>query len=120
MFDSMRRARSRGGTESHFSFGSGPAGDTGHLATEAIAAYVDGELRMGAHMRASAHLARCGLCASEVDAQMHARKALQTCAAPQLPEDLLGDLRSIPRTVRAEADSSGSAGENGHRRPWTR
>lgn len=116
MFDSMRRARAREGTESHFSFGSGPVGDTGHLATEAIAAYVDGELRMSAHMRASAHLSRCSLCAAEVDAQVHARKALQASDAPQLPEDLLGDLRSIPQTVTPAADPPDSEGDHRHRR----
>ncbi len=34
-------------------------GSTEHLASEAIAAYVDGELRMSAYLRAAHHLSIC-------------------------------------------------------------
>ena len=44
-------------------------GSTEHLSTEAIAAFVDGELRMSAHLRAAHHLSLCPDCAAEVDAQ---------------------------------------------------
>lgn len=115
MFDSSWRARSRDHSASHFSFGSGHAGDTGHLATEAIAAYVDGELRMNAHMRASGHIAGCPSCAAEVEAQRQARTVLQSSAVPSLPEDLLGELRSIPHNILSAADADESA-ERNHRR----
>ena len=44
-------------------------GSTEHLSTEAIAAFVDGELRMTAHLRAAHHLSLCPECSAEVDAQ---------------------------------------------------
>ncbi|MEV6767130.1 hypothetical protein AB0N05_00705 [Nocardia sp. NPDC051030] len=53
---------------------------TEHLASEAIAAYVDGELRMNAYLRAAHHLSVCRECAAEVDAQEQARVALQQSA----------------------------------------
>src|ERR1700712_4123005 len=52
-------------------------GSTEHLSTEAIAAFVDGELRMTAHLRAGHHLSLCPQCAAEVDAQGQARAALR-------------------------------------------
>ncbi len=113
----MRHDRARTHTGSHFSLG--PAsGGTGHLATEAVAAYVDGELRMNAHLRASAHIAECPLCAGEVDAQAHARAALQSSATPSLPEALLGHLRSIPRTLASADDEPPRRGPATRRRPF--
>jgi len=50
-------------------------GSTEHLASEAIAAYVDGELRMQAYLRASHHISICAECAAAVDAQQQARGA---------------------------------------------
>ena len=44
-------------------------GSTEHLSVEAIAAFVDGELRMNAHLRAAHHLSLCPECAAEVDGQ---------------------------------------------------
>jgi len=52
-------------------------GSTEHLSTEAVAAFVDGELRMTAHLRAAHHLSLCPECATEVDAQRQARAALR-------------------------------------------
>ena len=52
-------------------------GSTEHLSTEAIAAFVDGELRMNAHLRAAHHLSLCPECAAEVEAQRQARAALR-------------------------------------------
>lgn len=69
---------------------------TDHLAPEAVAAYVDGELRFTAHMRAAHHLALCADCAAEVEAQGAARSALRTCAEVTMPLDMLGRLRQIP------------------------
>ncbi|MFZ2527879.1 MAG: zf-HC2 domain-containing protein [Rhodococcus sp. (in: high G+C Gram-positive bacteria)] len=73
-------------------------GSTEHLASEAVAAYVDGELRMNAYLRASQHLSVCAECAAEVDAQQQARHALRNAAlqAPQMPSSLLGALTDIP------------------------
>ena len=48
----------------------------GHLALDAIVAYVDEELSSGAHRRALEHLSRCSECAAEVIAQTQARVAL--------------------------------------------
>ncbi len=71
---------------------------TEHLASEAIAAYVDGELRMNAYLRAAEHLAKCPECASEVEAQQQARIALRQAAQHQIsaPTDLHDTLSRIP------------------------
>ena len=71
-------------------------GSTEHLSTEAIAAYVDGELRMNAHLRAAHHLSLCPQCASEVDAQRQARAALRDSRPIAIPSSLLGLLSQIP------------------------
>src|SRR6516162_10184414 len=52
-------------------------GSTENLAIEAIAAFVDGELRMTAHLRAAHHLSLCPECADAVDDQSRARAALR-------------------------------------------
>ncbi|MGF7121079.1 RNA polymerase subunit sigma-70 [Rhodococcus sp. AG1013] len=72
-------------------------GSTEHLASEAIASYVDGELRMNAYLRASQHLALCPDCAAEVDAQQQARIALRHAGEVAMPSSLLGLLSQIPR-----------------------
>ena len=69
---------------------------TDHLATEAVAAYVDGELRMNAYLRAARHIAACAECAAEVEAQTSARSALRSCSDVTMPVDLLGQLNQIP------------------------
>ena len=71
-------------------------GSTEHLSTEAIAAFVDGELRMTAHLRAAQHLSLCPDCAAEVDAQRQARAALRDSCPIQVPTSLLGALTQIP------------------------
>ncbi|HET8992969.1 zf-HC2 domain-containing protein [Rhodococcus sp. SJ-2] len=73
-------------------------GSTEHLASEAVAAFVDGELRMSAYLRAAQHLSICGECATEVEAQEQARRALRSAArqAPAMPSSLLGALSNIP------------------------
>lgn len=68
----------------------------GHLALDAIVAYVDEELSSGARRRALEHLSRCSECAAEVIAQTQARLALRGSIAPTLPSSLLSSLRSIP------------------------
>jgi hypothetical protein len=72
-------------------------GSTEHLSTEAIAAFVDGELRMTAHLRAAHHLSLCTQCAAEVEAQRQARAALRDSRPIAIPSSLLGLLSQIPQ-----------------------
>jgi len=71
-------------------------GSTEHLSTEAIAAFVDGELRMTAHLRAAHHLSLCPQCVAEIDAQRQARAALRDSRPIRIPTTLLGTLAQIP------------------------
>jgi hypothetical protein len=66
------------------------------LSIEAIAAFVDGELRMNAHLRAAHHLSLCAQCATEVDDQSRARTALRDSHPISVPSALLGLLSQIP------------------------
>ncbi len=77
-----------------------------HLAQEAIAALVDGELSGGAAGRAARHLAGCAQCRMAVAAQREAKAALQRDADVAVPGDLLSRLKAIPFT----ADVPGSSG----------
>lgn len=72
-------------------------GSTEHLSIEAVAAFVDGELSMTAHMRAANHLSLCPQCAAEVDAQSQARSALRDSQPIAIPNTLLGMLSQIPQ-----------------------
>lgn len=69
---------------------------TAHLGTEALVAYVDGELGMRAHQRAAVHLAVCAECVVDVQAQLQARAAVRSAGTPCTPASLLGALRQIP------------------------
>lgn len=69
---------------------------TEHLASEAVAAFADGELRMAAYLRAARHIAECPECAAEVDAQQQARNALKDSGELAMPHSLLGLLSQIP------------------------
>jgi hypothetical protein len=71
-------------------------GSTEHLSIEAIAAFVDGELRMNAHLRAAHHLSLCPECAAEVDDHSQARAALRDSHPIRIPSTLLGLLADIP------------------------
>ncbi len=77
-------------------------GSTEHLSSEAIAAYVDGELRMTAHLRAAHHLSLCAQCAAEIDAQSQAREALRDSRPVAMPSGLLGLLSQIPSSTDDE------------------
>jgi anti-sigma factor RsiW len=77
-------------------------GSTEHLSTEAIAAFVDGELRMTAHLRAAHHLSLCPQCAAEIEAQRQARSALRDSCPIVIPSSLLGQLSQIPHHTPAE------------------
>lgn len=85
-------------------------GSTEHLSTEAIAAFVDGELRMTAHLRAAHHLSLCTLCAGEVEAQRQARAALRDSRPIAIPTSLLGLLSQIPQdTAQMNASDNDQA-----------
>ena len=71
-------------------------GSTEHLSIEAIAAFVDGELRMNAHLRAAHHISLCPECAAQVDDQSRARTALRDSQPIRVPSTLLGLLSEIP------------------------
>jgi anti-sigma factor RsiW len=79
-----------------------------HLAQEAIAALVDGELSGGAAGRAARHLAGCVQCRMAVAAQREAKAALQRDVDLTVPGDLLSRLKAIPFT--AEVPGSGGLG----------
>jgi len=78
-------------------------GSTEHLSTEAIAAYVDGELRMKSYLRAAHHLSLCQQCAAEVDGQSQARAALRDSNPISTPTSLLGLLSQIPNSAPDES-----------------
>ena len=85
-------------------------GSTEHLSPEAIAAFVDGELRMNAHLRAAHHLSLCPECAAEVEAQGQARAALRDSCPIHVPTSLLGMLAQIPDSA---GDPDAGAGASG-------
>lgn len=68
-----------------------------HLSPEAIAAFVDGELRPGAAHRAKIHLVHCPLCRVEVERQREASESLRNDAVEELraPSDLIQRLASL-------------------------
>ncbi|MDJ0392341.1 hypothetical protein QMK17_03205 [Rhodococcus sp. G-MC3] len=84
---------------------------TEHLASEAVAAFADGELRMAAYLRAARHIAECPECAAEVDAQQQARAALKESGDVSMPTSLLGLLSQIPM-----CEPQASAKEDAERR----
>lgn len=75
---------------------------TEHLSIEAVAAYVDGELPMKAHLRAGSHLSMCQQCAAEVEAQSQARVALRDSGPVAVPSALMGLLSQIPQSTPDE------------------
>jgi hypothetical protein len=97
-------------------------GSTEHLSTEAIAAFVDGELRMTAHLRAAHHLSLCPQCAAEVEGQRQARAALRDSRPIDVPTSLLGTLAQIPNqsdtsiTDRCPADELANGMPRGRRK----
>jgi anti-sigma factor ChrR (cupin superfamily) len=70
-----------------------------HLAVDAVVAFVDGELGLGARDRAAAHLSMCQSCAAEIAAQCLARSVVRSAQCPSAPADLLAALREIPHTA---------------------
>lgn len=86
-------------------------GSTEHLSIEAIAAYVDGELRMNAHLRAAHHLSMCPQCADEVRAQQQAREALRDSWPVNMPSSLFSSLAQIPHAPLTPPDDAPVVGE---------
>jgi hypothetical protein len=89
-------------------------GSTEHLSIEAIAAFVDGELRMNAHLRAAHHISLCPECAAEVDGHRRARAALRDSGGIRIPSTLLGLLSQIPDSP---PDDDAGPAEGGQWRP---
>jgi hypothetical protein len=79
-----------------------------HLAQEAIAALVDGELSAGPASRAARHLSGCLQCRLAVEAQREAKEALHTSQDVAVPGDLLSRLCAIPFT--ADVPDAGGPG----------
>ena len=79
-----------------------------HLAQEAIAALVDGELPPGPARRAAGHLSGCLQCRMAVQAQREAKEALHRSQEVAVPGDLLSRLCAIPFT--ADVPGSGGSG----------
>ncbi|TVT22329.1 zf-HC2 domain-containing protein [Amycolatopsis rhizosphaerae] len=67
-----------------------------HLLPDAIVAFVDGELSLGARDRAASHITRCPGCAADVAAQRQARAAVKRASAPSMSAGFLASLRAIP------------------------
>lgn len=78
-----------------------------HLAQEAIAALVDGELLAGPAQRAAKHLLGCAQCRFAVEAQREAKEALNHSADVTVPGDLLSRLQAIPFTTDVPGDGGG-------------
>lgn len=78
-----------------------------HLAQEAVAALVDGELPAGPANRAAKHLFGCAQCRFAVQAQREAKDALHRAADVTVPGDLLSRLQAIPFTADVPGGISG-------------
>lgn len=70
-----------------------------HLLPDAVVAFVDGELSLGAQDRAASHIAHCPSCAAEIAAQRQACTAVKGAGAPSISAGLLASLRSIPQNT---------------------
>jgi anti-sigma factor RsiW len=81
-----------------------------HLAQEAIAALVDGELDAGPATRAARHLAGCLQCRMAVQAQREAKEALRVSRDVDVPCDLMSRLCAIPFTTDVPGTSGGGPG----------
>ena len=81
-----------------------------HLAQEAIAALVDGELPAGPAGRAARHLSDCLTCRLAVQAQREAKEALHGSRDVDVPGDLLSRLCAIPFTADVPGAGGGGPG----------
>ncbi|HEY4630629.1 MAG TPA: hypothetical protein VIG96_04950 [Blastococcus sp.] len=78
-----------------------------HLAQEAIAALVDGELTHGPANRAARHLSGCLQCRLAVEAQREAKEALHHSEDVTVPGDLMSRLCAIPFTTDVAGPGGG-------------
>jgi anti-sigma factor RsiW len=78
-----------------------------HLAQEAIAALVDGELSPGPAARAARHLSGCLQCRLAVEAQREAKAALHESRDVAVPGDLMSRLCAIPFTTDVPGPGGG-------------
>jgi hypothetical protein len=81
-----------------------------HLAQEAVAALVDGELTAGPATRAARHLAGCLQCRLAVEAQREAKDVLHGSEDVAVPGDLMSRLRAIPFTTDVPGADGGGPG----------
>jgi len=81
-----------------------------HLAQEAIAALVDGELTAGPAGRAARHLSGCLQCRLAVEAQREAKEALHRSEDVAVPGDLMSRLCAIPFTTDVPGAGGGGLG----------
>ncbi|WP_305852306.1 anti-sigma factor family protein [Blastococcus sp. PRF04-17] len=81
-----------------------------HLAQEAIAALVDGELEAGPANRAARHLSGCLQCRMAVQAQREAKEALHRTRDVDVPGDLMSRLCAIPFTADVPGQGGGGMG----------
>ncbi|WP_035119624.1 zf-HC2 domain-containing protein [Corynebacterium freneyi] len=88
---------------------------TDHLGTEAVAAFVDGELGVVAHRRAQAHLLACAECRREVARQRQAARRLRNSGEVRIPAELRERLASLSREQMPE--NAPGARHLSHRRP---
>ena len=79
-----------------------------HLAQEAIAALVDGELPPRPAGRAARHLAGCLSCRMAVQAQREAKEALHDTEDVAVPGDLMSRLCAIPFTTDVPGSGGGT------------
>ncbi|WP_298176204.1 zf-HC2 domain-containing protein [Saccharomonospora sp.] len=70
-----------------------------HLLPDAVVAFVDQELSLGAQERAAAHLAHCPRCSAEVAAQRAASTAVRQAQTPSISAGFLASLQRIPQTA---------------------
>nr|WP_120491312.1 zf-HC2 domain-containing protein [Corynebacterium lactis] len=89
--------------ESHFL-------STEHLGTEAIAAFVDGELSATAERRAQSHLMACPECRREVARQRQAARRLRDSQALHIPAELRARLAGMCDFVESEGESGPASG----------
>lgn len=89
---------------------------TEHLGTEAIAAFVDGELSLVAERRAQAHLMECSECRREVAKQRQAAKRLRDSAALHIPAELRARIADFAGSCE-DCGSPRSTRHLAHRRP---
>lgn len=91
---------------------------TEHLGTEAIAAFVDGELSDSAERRAQAHLMACPECRREVAHQRLAARRLRNSAALHIPSDVRARIASLAGNCELENSTGGTPTRRlAHRRP---